>query len=175
MSTFWGDVNWRHEPRLWALLLGCSVPHLPWDRVAWGHGSTDASRRTAHRITQAQQAPLPGTAQGHSTADPKYAVPKYRPHPVPTSLLAPRQPPRPVPAPCLPGTVIVQLLRGGGRSPGAVCVSKGLCGKITRAGGGGGVEGGGGGGRQNGLLALTDSWALLWGLQHGVAQPLSSF
>lgn len=58
--------------------------------------------------------------------------------PCPCPRVPPASPPLPVPAPCPPGTVIVQLLRGGGRSPGAVCVSKGLCGKITRAGGGGG-------------------------------------
>lgn len=88
-----------------------------------------------------------GTARACSGGSP---VPKYWPRPAPVSPCAPRQAP-PVPAPCPPGTVIVQLLRGGGRSPGAVCVSKGLCGKITRAGGGGG------GGRQNPPPALASS------------------
>lgn len=123
----------------WAPLSGNSVL---WDRVARGHGSTRCQCHR-HSIAQAQRAPRADSDQG-AEAQP---VPTAQQPRTDIAALArahvpgcPPQPP-PVPVPCLPGTVIVQLLRGGGWSPGDVCVSKGLCGKITRAGGG---RGGGG-------------------------------
>lgn len=80
-----------------------------------------------------------GTTGWQSRGAVAQAVPAVQQYRTSTVALArarvPECPPAapPVPAPCPPGTVIVQLLHGRGRSPGAVCVSKGLCGKITQA------------------------------------------
>lgn len=106
-----------------------------WDRLAWGHGST-----RCQCPPQAQHGP--GTAgtvgwqcpRGCGTAGARSAGAQDQHSglgPCPCPRVPPASPP--VPAPCPPGTVIVQLLHGRGRSPGAVCVSKGLCGKITQA------------------------------------------